>query len=172
MTEQGRAFRFLAPRRASRWRASGLVVLIFGVGAFIGSCSSSGPDAAQRPPSTTSTTSAPSTTSPTGIGTSSSTSPQQTVETWFSEVNAKSHSAPALLAQPLRHDWEATRVTSWPSFSNVSCRPISESGNTATVHCGFVESRFAGAATPNTAWTVHLVKQPDGSWLIARYGKT
>ncbi len=101
-----------------------------------------------------------------------SNSAQQTVETWFSEVDAKNRTAPNLLEQPYRQDWIRTPDTSWPHFSDISCHAVSESGSAATVHCGFVESRFAGEVKPTTAWNVHLAKQPDGSWLIVRYGAT
>jgi hypothetical protein len=165
-TEFGGRSRF-ARLTVSRWRALVLILLAVGVGASISSCSSgsASPGATNQDASTTT-----STAGSTGQTSGTSTSAQQTVETWFREIDAKNPSAPSLLEQPFRGDWTRTRVTSWPSFSNVSCQTISESATAATVHCGFDESRLAGEAKPTTAWVVHLVKQPDGTWLIARYG--
>ncbi len=110
------------------------------------------------------------TTSAPARGSASSQSAQETVATWFHEVDAKNRAAEDLLAQPYRNDWTSTRTTSWPSFSGVSCRTLSESETTAVVRCSFVESRFTGEGRPSNAWDVHVVKQPDGPWLIARYG--
>ena len=134
------------------------------VGAALTGCSKS---AAKPPASTAASDSTTSSGPPAGGG--SPGTPQQTVQTWISEVNAENPSATELLGQPFRADWTRTKRTVWPKFSNVNCQTQSQTTSAATVHCTLSESVYAGERNPPTYWNFNLTAESGGTWLITHY---
>ena len=67
-------------------------------------------------------------------------------------------------------NWGEGRTSTWPTFSGVRCRPISQGVTDATVYCTFTENYGSAEGNPDSFWTVYL-QRVSGRWLIANYGQ-
>ena len=92
----------------------------------------------------------------------------------LARVNAKSR------AQALAHftpsarymaDWMNEDTSTWATFSDVACRPVTSSATDATVRCTFHEFDVPSAGNPDSWWCVMLHRASDGRWLITNYGQ-
>ena len=101
-------------------------------------------------------------------------SPEQATLSWFSAVNRKdkaaavAHFAPAAKGQM---GWGNGDTSTWSTFSALHCRQVGRTVKAASVHCTFRESQSPSEGNPDSWWTVHLKRQPDGRWLITGYGQ-
>jgi hypothetical protein len=101
-------------------------------------------------------------------------SPEQATLSWFYAINHKDkaaavpHFVPAAAAQM---SWGNGDTSTWPTFSLLHCKPISQSATTALVYCTFSESQAPAVGNPESFWTVDLQRQSDGRWLISNYGQ-
>jgi len=101
-------------------------------------------------------------------------SPEQATMSWFYAVNHKDKAdavAHFTRAAAGQMDWGNGDTSTWPTFSALHCRPASFGAATATVYCTFSESQAPAVGNPDSFWTVHLRRQPDGRWLIDNYGQ-
>ncbi len=97
---------------------------------------------------------------------------------WFSAINhrnvhlAKSYFVPVKAGQTA---WVKGYKSKGTPFTDVRCQPQAYGApygpNTANVHCTFKEAPSPDEGQPDSFWTVGLVKQRDGRWLISNYGQ-
>jgi hypothetical protein len=98
-------------------------------------------------------------------------SPVRSTEAWFAAVNAKNmplaqaHFAPADRALM---DW-----SSWGQpFIDLHCSMTTHSENSAWVYCTFADQNDPSTGMSNVNfWTVELVRDKSGHWLITNYGQ-
>ena len=93
---------------------------------------------------------------------------------WFYAVNHKDRAAAVAhfaASSAGLMNWGNGDTSTWPTFSGLQCRPVSDAGGTATVNCTFSESQAPAAGNPDSWWNVELQRQPDGRWLITNYGQ-
>jgi hypothetical protein len=98
-------------------------------------------------------------------------SPVRTTEAWFAAVNAQNmplaqaHFAPADRDQM---DW-----SSWGQpFTHLHCSLTSRSQRSAGVNCTFSpQTDPSSGMSGDDFWTVDLVREPSGRWLITGYGQ-
>lgn len=100
-------------------------------------------------------------------------SPEHATLSWFYAVNHKDRAAAiahftAFSAGLM--DWGGGDTSTWPTFSGLHCRPLSQAAATATVYCTFTESQAPATGNPDSFWYVGLQRQWDGRWLITNYG--
>ena len=99
-------------------------------------------------------------------------SPEQATLSWFYAINHKDKAdavAHFTRAAAGQMDWGDT--STWSTFSALRCRPTSLGAVTASVYCTFSEPQTPAVGNPDSFWTIHLQRQPDGRWLIDNYGQ-
>ena len=104
--------------------------------------------------------------------------PVETALAWFSAINernvhlAKSYFVPAEAGQTA---WVKGYKSTGTPFTDVHCR-LQAGGapygpNDANAYCTFREAPSPDEGQPDSFWTVNLVRQKNGRWLISNYGQ-
>ena len=96
----------------------------------------------------------------------------QTASAWLSAINSKDAPLAASYVQARNAmDWDNGVTADWPTFSDVSCSPLTslDVHNDAKVNCVFNESGSPGTQLDGF-WTILLDRQPDGEWLVTDWG--
>lgn len=89
-------------------------------------------------------------------------------------MNAKDEAAAVahfVSADARMMDWGGGDSSTWPTFTALRCKALSQQASAATVYCSFAESRAPAEGNPGTFWTIWLQRQPDSRWLIGNYGQ-
>jgi hypothetical protein len=100
--------------------------------------------------------------------------PEQATTSWFAAINAKNKAEAVADFEPSsanQMNWGYGDVSTWPTFSGISCKPVSHDATSASVYCTFSESEAPAVGNPDTFWTVHLQRRPGSRWLISNYGQ-
>jgi hypothetical protein len=100
--------------------------------------------------------------------------PVETALAWFSAINhknvylAKSYFLPADAGMTA---WVKGYKSKGTPFTDIHCRPAPYGPGYANVRCTFREAPSPDEGQPDSFWTVSLVRQRDGRWLISNYGQ-
>lgn len=98
----------------------------------------------------------------------------QAALSWFAAVNAKDKAAADAHFVPAdagMMNWGNGDPLTWPAFTALRCRVLSQQGSAAGVYCSFNESQAPAQGNPDAFWTISLRRQPGNRWLIASYGQ-
>lgn len=100
--------------------------------------------------------------------------PDQATLSWFYAVNHKNHGAAIghfEHSAASQMDWGDGNTSTWPTFSRLHCKQVTDQASTASVYCTFRESLAPAVGNPDTFWTIDLRRQTSGRWLISGYGQ-
>src|ERR1019366_7453277 len=99
--------------------------------------------------------------------------PLQAADSWFTAIDEKKLSitrADFESSERYMMNWGAGNSATWPTFSAVHCRTLSETTTDAWVSCSFHESHSAAVGQPGNIWTISMHRQASSPWLITNYG--
>ena len=107
-------------------------------------------------------------------GSADATTPLAAARSWFTSVNDKDlQGAEAHFVRSAKEmtDWENGDTSTWPTFTDLSCKTLRQTVTAATVYCSFEESASPAEGNPDNFWTVSLQRTSSGHWLINNYGQ-
>jgi hypothetical protein len=101
-------------------------------------------------------------------------SPVDVANSWFQAVNNKdSDAAKATLVPASRStmDWNGGDTSKWPTFNDVHCKQLADTGSAADVYCTFSPTNLPGQQRESFL-SIAMQRQLSGHWLISNYGQS
>jgi hypothetical protein len=101
-------------------------------------------------------------------------SPLSAALSWFSAINHKDLAAAQAHFVPEDRDmmdWGGGDTSTWSTFTHLRCRTMNTSKMEAGLYCSFKESASSSEENPVSFWTISMVREKNGAWLINNYGQ-
>lgn len=100
--------------------------------------------------------------------------PQAVVVAWFASIKFKDKATTPAAFAPTSESTSsrsASEPSAWPTFSDLHCRPLTQTATNAPVYCTFNESQAPSVGNPAGLWAVSWQRSAGTGWLITNCGQ-